>query len=89
MQSYTTRQYRVCFAKLPAAVKRTARAAFRKWQTDPFHPGLHFKPIRRNHAIYSVRITRDWRALGVREGDKIAWFWIGSHAEYDRLVSTL
>jgi len=23
------------------------------------------------------------------EGDDVAWFWIGSHADYDRLVKTL
>ncbi len=39
--------------------------------------------------IYSVRIGLDYRALGVREGDDIVWFWIGSHADYDRLVSQL
>jgi hypothetical protein len=31
----------------------------------------------------------DYRALGVREGDEIIWFWIGSHADYDRLLSRL
>jgi hypothetical protein len=24
--------------------------------------------------------------LGLVEGDEITWFWIGSHAEYDRLI---
>ncbi|CAK7257180.1 protein of unknown function [Shinella sp. WSC3-e] len=29
-----------------------------------------------------------WRALAVRdaETDTLVWFWIGSHADYDRLV---
>jgi hypothetical protein len=31
----------------------------------------------------------DYRALGVKEGDEIIWFWIGSHADYDRLLSRL
>jgi hypothetical protein len=30
-----------------------------------------------------------YRALGVREGETMVWFWIGSHAEYDRLVRGL
>ena len=34
----------------------------------------------------SVRVGLGYRALGVRHGDDILWFWIGSHAEYDRLV---
>jgi hypothetical protein len=26
---------------------------------------------------------------GIVEGDVIVWFWIGTHAEHDRLVGTL
>jgi hypothetical protein len=34
-----------------------------------------------------VRIDRDYRALGVRDGEEIVWFWIGSHADYDRVIA--
>jgi hypothetical protein len=27
------------------------------------------------------------QALAVEDGQEMAWFWIGSHAEYDRLIS--
>lgn len=37
--------------------------------------------------IYSVRIGLGWRAVGVRSGDEMVRFWIGSHADYDSLVS--
>jgi len=30
-----------------------------------------------------------WRALGIVDGDRIAWFWIGSHNDYDTLISRL
>ena len=42
---------------------------------------IHGRPI------YSVRIGLHWRAVGTREGDVMIWYWIGSHAEYDRIVS--
>jgi hypothetical protein len=29
------------------------------------------------------------RALAVRDGVDVIWFWIGSHADYDRLLGTL
>jgi hypothetical protein len=29
------------------------------------------------------------RALGIVDDDIIVWFWIGTHAEYDRLLRTL
>ena len=36
--------------------------------------------------IYSVRISIDYRALAVMKGSRVIWYWIGTHAEYDRLV---
>jgi hypothetical protein len=28
-----------------------------------------------------------YRVLGLREPDAMVWFWIGSHAEYDKLLA--
>jgi hypothetical protein len=33
-----------------------------------------------------VRIGIHYRALAVEENGDIAWFWIGTHAEYDKLL---
>jgi hypothetical protein len=30
-----------------------------------------------------VRIGDHYRALGLREGEVLAWFWIGTHEEYN------
>ena len=30
-----------------------------------------------------------WRAVGVKHEDTMIWYWIGSHAEYDKLISQL
>ena len=46
-------------------------------------PSLAFKST---EPIYSVRISRGYRALGLRDGDLVTWFWIGSHADYDKLL---
>lgn len=38
--------------------------------------------------LYSVRIGISYRALGLREDDDlIVWIWIGSHTDYDKLLS--
>jgi hypothetical protein len=50
---------------------------------DPRHPSLHFKQIGR---FRSVRVGLHWRALAVQQEDDIVWFWIGSHADYDKLL---
>ena len=39
--------------------------------------------------IYSVRITKGYRAVGQRKDDYIAWFLLGTHAEYDKLLSQI
>jgi hypothetical protein len=36
--------------------------------------------------LWSVRVGRGYRALGIEGVDGFHWFWIGSHADYDRLV---
>lgn len=89
MISRTTEAFRQAFARLPENFQREAREAYLLFRDNPGHPGLRFKRIHSTRRIYSVRISLDYRAVGVREGDEIIWFWIGSHAEYERLLSHL
>jgi hypothetical protein len=56
------------------------------FQDNPGHPGLQFKKLEAEEHIYSARIGLGYRALAVVEGDRVVWYWIGSHADYDRLV---
>jgi hypothetical protein len=56
---------------------------------DPGHPSLRFKKIHSELPIYSARISINYRAVGQLDGDTVIWFWVGSHAEYDRLISRL
>lgn len=89
MKSSTTARFRKAFTRLPKPVQRQARAAYRLFQKSPNHPGLRFKKVHPTEPIYSARISLDYRALGVMEDAEIVWFWIGSHADYDRLLSQL
>ncbi|MCY3019966.1 MAG: hypothetical protein NTW87_13180 [Planctomycetota bacterium] len=89
MKSHLTRDFRVCFASLPERIQRLARENYRLWQHNPHHPGLDFKRVGRKCPAYSVRIGIGWRALGFRQRDTIVWFWIGSHAGYERLIKRL
>jgi mRNA-degrading endonuclease RelE of RelBE toxin-antitoxin system len=87
--SHTTERFRKAFKALPKHIQRQAREAYGRFKQDPYHPSLRFKQVHPVKPIYSVRISRDYRALGVLEGDEIIWFWIGSHAGYNRLLSQL
>jgi hypothetical protein len=86
IQSRTTRRFWRLFSDLPAEVQQEARRAYQLFQTTPAHPGLRFKKVEGEDDIYSARIGLGYRALAVMKKDRVVWYWIGSHAEYDRLV---
>jgi hypothetical protein len=87
VKSHTTQRFRKALAALPDEVQEQARSAYRQFIRDPQHPGLRFKPVHPSQPIYSARVGRGHRALGILEGDTIVWYWIGSHAEYDRMLT--
>lgn len=76
--------------RLPADMRQRAREAYRRFAADPAHPGLRFKRLHSELPLWSVRITDSYRAVGIRKSeDEIIWFFIGTHADYDRLLRTL
>lgn len=89
MKSRTTTQFRRAFARLPEQVQEQTREAYRRFRQDPGHPSLRFKKVHSELPIYSARIGKSYRAVGQLEGDTVIWFWVGSHAEYDKLLSLL
>lgn len=89
MKSRTTAQFRKLFADLPKQVQQQTRAAYHQFQKDPSYPSLRFKKVHPELPIYSARISKNYRAVGQVEGDTVIWFWIGSHAEYDRLLGQI
>jgi hypothetical protein len=62
---------------------RLARKNFELLKRDPTHPSLHFKKV---GDFVSARVGISYRALGVNVSDGILWFWIGTHADYDRII---
>ncbi|MGK7924516.1 MAG: type II toxin-antitoxin system RelE/ParE family toxin [Spirulina sp.] len=89
MKSVTTEQFRKLFADLPERIQEQTRTAYRQFKKDPNHPSLRFKKVHPTLPIYSARISKNYRAIGQLHEGAIVWFWVGSHAEYDRLLSQL
>jgi hypothetical protein len=87
--SHTTERFRKAFQQLPPHIQRKARETYRLWKLDPWNKSLRFKPVHASKPIYSVRIGIDYRAVGVKDGNDVVWFWIGSHANYDKLISQM
>ncbi|MEQ1777424.1 MAG: hypothetical protein ABL863_02645 [Nitrosomonas sp.] len=71
------------YEALPPSVKRVADRNFEMFKINPKHPSLHSK---NSNSYWSVRAGIDYRALAVDVENGLPWFWIGSHAEYDKLI---
>lgn len=83
MKSQTLPSFWEAYRTLDDSSRQQAKKAYRLWLDNPYHPSLHFKCINRNESVWSARISRSHRALGIYEGDTVTWFWIGSHDEYE------
>jgi hypothetical protein len=71
------------YHRLPSATRELADRCFDLLKTDSAHPSLHLKRVGR---YWSVRVGKKHRALAVEQPDGLFWFWVGRHAEYDRLL---
>lgn len=80
---YTNRKFWLFYNELPEDIKQIADYCYELLKTNPNHPSLHFKKVNK---YWSVRVGKAYRALGIEVKNGILWFWIGTHAEYDRLI---
>ncbi|QHO76464.1 hypothetical protein ACH79_31445 [Bradyrhizobium sp. CCBAU 051011] len=71
------------YRTLPSPIQKLADANFALLKRDPRHPSLQFKRVGR---YWSARVGLRYRVLAVEVDDVYVWFWIGSHADYDRLI---
>ena len=71
------------YEQLPEAIRRLADKNFDLLKSDPRHPSLRLKKVGR---FWSARVGDNYRALAVESADGLIWFWIGGHADYDRLI---
>lgn len=89
MKSRATPRFWAAYRALPADIQALAQKAYRLFRENPGHPSLHFKKVHDRDPIYSARVTLGHRAVRLVEDEEITWFWIGTHAEYDRLLGQL
>jgi hypothetical protein len=86
VKSYTTASFRDAFKQLSRQIQKQARKAYRHFQADPNHPSLRFKKVHPTKPIYSARVGKEHRAVGVLDRGEIVSFWIGPHKEYERVI---
>ena len=83
MKHFANARFWRCYRALPAEIRALADRNYALLSSNPSHGSLHFKPV---GVLWSVRVGLHYRALAAAAGDDLVWFWVGSHAEYDRLV---
>lgn len=76
MKSKATRTFWKLYEQLSYDIQRRSQKNYQMWKINPNHPSLHFKRVDEEEPIYSVRISEDYRAVGIFEGDTIIWYWI-------------
>jgi len=86
MNSRTTPEFRALFKRLPNYVQKQAREAYHLFRHNPHHPGLHFRKVVDDPPTFSARVGISYRAVAVLDGSMLIWYWIGSHAAYDKLL---
>ncbi|MCE9525547.1 MAG: hypothetical protein K8R36_05785 [Planctomycetales bacterium] len=87
MKHFTLPRFWQHYQKLPREIQELADKNYELLKSDPNHPSLHFKKIGGKKQLWSVRVGAHYRALGMEGSEGIVWFWIGTHAEYDRLLA--
>jgi hypothetical protein len=83
VKHFASPKFWAAYEALPTQVPRLADANYELLKRDPRHPSLQFKKIGR---YWSVRVGLRYRALALEIDNGYLWFWIGSHADYDRLI---
>jgi hypothetical protein len=89
VRSRATPRFWAADRALPPEIRDRAQKAYQLFRENPGHPSLHFKKVHARDPIYAARVTLGYRAVALLENEDITWFWIGSHAEYDRLLDKL
>ena len=84
MNHYASPRFWASYRALPAHRRALADQSYAFLQENPRHPSLRLKKI---DALWAVRVGAHYRALGLDVEDGIYGIWIGTHAEYDTIIS--
>ncbi|OED36474.1 hypothetical protein AB833_28130 [Chromatiales bacterium (ex Bugula neritina AB1)] len=83
MNHFASDSFWKSYRALPARIQDLADKNYQLLKANPKHPSLHFKKV---GPYWSVRVGLQNRALAVESDGDMVWFWVGSHAAYDKLI---
>jgi len=73
VKSHITASFRRSFDRLSKQMQNQARDAYRRFRADPNHPSLRFKKVHPTMPIFSARVGKGHRAIGILEGEVLDW----------------
>jgi hypothetical protein len=83
VRHFASSKFWSAYGALPRQIRRLADENYELLKHNPRHPSLQLKKVGR---YWSVRVGAHYRALAVEVDDGLLWFWIGSHADYDKMI---
>ena len=83
MRHFASSKFWTAYEALPRQIRKLADENYELLKRDQRHPSLQFKKVGR---YWSVRVGAHYRALAAEVDEGFLWFWIGSHADYDKLI---
>ena len=84
MKHKTASSFWACYEALPVEIRSLARKNFQLLKADMSHPSLQFKKVGK---VWSARVGSNYLAVATPIDDGFLWVWIGTHAEYDKLIA--
>lgn len=81
MKHKASRKFWKHYYDLPEEIQKIADKSYELLKENPQHPSLFFKKLGGTE-YWSARVNENYRALGVKQDNDFAWFWIGTHDDY-------
>jgi hypothetical protein len=83
MKSRAVTSFWAGYNRLPETIQKLAAKQYSLLLENSHHPSVRFKKVGTH---WSARITDDYRAVGIMDGDTVIWFFVGTHAEYIQIL---
>jgi hypothetical protein len=74
----------MAYEAFPNPIRELAVKNYALLKQDPHYPSLASKKV---GYFWSVRVGLGHRSLAAEIDEGLLWFWIGSHSDYDKLIS--
>ena len=71
-------------AQLPQDIQKRVPQKIEMLRRNPRHPSLNFKKV--GERLWTIRISKGYRALALEEEDAFVWNWVGKHDAYMRRI---